>query len=257
MVLCFLMLQLEGSWGRVTAGWNLKTSLQVAAAPAAVYAVQNLLIQLSYRHLDALLFNLINQSKLMFTAIFIYLVLGKKQTKVQCFALSLLVVAACILSSGGEATSRESSFWLGYVPCISASVLSGFASSLSQRALQGAKIQRDSYLFSIELALYSTLTLLVSLPFTDDFAKIVDHGFFFGWKMTTYIPVFTNAIGGIIVGLVIKYAGGVKKAYGIISGILLTAFARYVYYSTPLTLETWVALPIVILSSYLHTVFRP
>lgn len=35
--------------------------------------------------------------------------------------------------------------------------------------------------------------------------------FFAYWNIFTFIPVLSNAFGGIIVGLVTKYAGGVKK----------------------------------------------
>lgn len=37
-----------------------------------------------------------------------------------------------------------------------------------------------------------------------------------------FIPIVTNAIGGIIVGIVIKLAGSVRKGFALIFGMLVT-----------------------------------
>jgi solute carrier family 35 (UDP-sugar transporter), member A1/2/3 len=46
--------------------WNLSESLQVAALPAILYAIQNILIQHGYIYLNSLTFNLLNQTKVTF-----------------------------------------------------------------------------------------------------------------------------------------------------------------------------------------------
>ena len=43
--------------------WSLKHSLQYAFLPATLYAIQNLLIQHGYVHLDSMTFNLLSQTK--------------------------------------------------------------------------------------------------------------------------------------------------------------------------------------------------
>jgi hypothetical protein len=49
-----------------------------------------------------------------------------------------------------------------------------------------------------------------------------------GWTRLTWVPILTQAWGGIIVGLVTKHAGGVKKGFSLIAGIALTAFVQAV-----------------------------
>lgn len=49
-----------------------------------------------------------------------------------------------------------------------------------------------------------------------------------GWTRYTWVPVVTQALGGVIVGLVTKHAGGVKKGFALIAGIALTAFVQAV-----------------------------
>jgi hypothetical protein len=43
--------------------WRLLDSLQVAALPACLYSVQNVLIQIGYHHVDSMTFNILNQTK--------------------------------------------------------------------------------------------------------------------------------------------------------------------------------------------------
>ncbi|MQL90580.1 hypothetical protein Taro_023175 [Colocasia esculenta] len=45
-------------------------------AREAIYALQNSLLQISYKNLDSLTFSMLNQTKLLFTAFFTYLILG-------------------------------------------------------------------------------------------------------------------------------------------------------------------------------------
>lgn len=71
-----LVMVSNGSLWRISRKWSFAEALRDSALPAAVYALQNTLLQLSYRHLDSLTFSLLNQTKLVFTAIFMFLILG-------------------------------------------------------------------------------------------------------------------------------------------------------------------------------------
>ena len=75
---------------------------------------------------------------------------------------------------------------------------------------------------------------------------------FDGWSWWTMVPVVSNALGGILVGAVTKHAGGVHKGFAIIFGILLTTFVEYFLYSKPLGYDIWIALILVIASTYIY-----
>ena len=78
VVLAFCMIQLEfrGKAHVLLQQFRLAESLRLGAIPAAIYAVQNLLCQLGYRYLDFLSFNLLNQTKMLSTAAFVYVLMG-------------------------------------------------------------------------------------------------------------------------------------------------------------------------------------
>lgn len=256
-VLCALiLLAKEGSLKKLFNQWSLISSLTASGLPAAIYALQNSLLQISYRNLDSLTFSILNQTKLFFTAIFTYLILGKKQSVQQVGALTLLIIAAILLSVG-EGSSKGSGgkntdlvLFYGIVPVMVASVLSGLASSLCQWASQVKR--HTSYLMTIEMSVVGSLCLLASLYKSPDGVAIKKHGFFYGWTPWTLIPVISNAVGGILVGLVTAHAGGVRKGFVIVSALLVTALLQFIFDSKPPSLYCLAALPLVMCSIFIY-----
>ncbi|KAK1288374.1 CMP-sialic acid transporter 5 [Acorus calamus] len=252
-VICALiLLAREGSLKRLCKEWTLLGSLTASGLPAAIYALQNSLLQISYKNLDSLTFSMLNQTKLFFTALFTFFILGQKQSVRQTGALVLLIIAAVLLSVGegsskgsGGSTSDQVLFH-GIVPVLVASVLSGLASSLCQWAVQVKK--HTSYLMTVEMSIVGSLCLLASTFKSPDGEAIRKYGFFHGWTPYTMVPVISNAIGGILVGLVTAHAGGVRKGFVIVSALLVTALLQFVFDGKPPSPYCLVALPLVISS---------
>lgn len=252
-VICALFLMAkDGTLKKLFKEWTLIGSLTASGLPAAIYALQNSLLQIAYRNLDSLTFSMLNQTKLIFTALFTYIILRQKQSIQQDGALLLLIIAAILLSIG-EGSSKVSStsnpddiIFYGIVPVLLASVLSGLASALCQWASQVKK--HTSYLMTVEMSIIGSLCLLASAYKSPDGIAIRRHGFFYGWTPLTWIPVILNAIGGILVGLVTTYAGGVRKGFVIVSALLVTALLQFIFDGKPPSPYCLVALPMVITS---------
>nr|CAD1825149.1 unnamed protein product [Ananas comosus var. bracteatus] len=256
-VICALiLLAKEGTLKKQFDRWTIVGSLTASGLPAAIYALQNSLLQISYKNLDSLTFSILNQTKIFFTALFTFIILGQKQSAKQVLALALLIIAAILLSIG-ESTSGGSSggssdhvLFYGIIPVMVASVLSGLASSLCQWASQVKK--HTSYLMTVEMSLFGSMCLLASTYQSPDGEAIRKYGFFHGWTVWTLIPVVSNAVGGILVGLVTAYAGGVRKGFVIVSALLVTALLQFVFDGKPPSLYCLAALPLVIISIFIY-----
>ena len=251
--------------------WSLLDYARIAAAPAALYAVQNLFMQYGYIMLDSMTVNLLNQTKTLSAAFFLYLIMGNKQTAVQIFALILLLLAAVTLTSGvaiidklqsgkgfteiwsdENSNSASATYLTGITFILGASAISGLSTALTQKAL---KAGRHTLLFSGELAVFGIFVLVM----TDWFQKrqlFQVGGPFRGWTLGTLIPVISNACGGIVVGMVTKYAGGVTKGFALIAGILVTAVADYFVYGTPLGPQHVASTFLVSLAIFLHSNYK-
>ncbi|EPS59328.1 hypothetical protein M569_15480, partial [Genlisea aurea] len=134
-----LLLAKSGNFRGTIKGWTFIGSITASGLPAAIYALQNTLLQISYRNLDSLTFSVLNQTKLFFTALFTYIILRQKQSSQQIGALFLLIVAAVLLSVGEGSSKLSTSsheVLYGIIPILVASVLSGLASALCQWASQ-------------------------------------------------------------------------------------------------------------------------
>ncbi|PSS36696.1 CMP-sialic acid transporter 5 like [Actinidia chinensis var. chinensis] len=252
-VICALILiAREGGLKRLFKEWTFVRSLTTSGLPAAIYALQNSLLQISYKNLDSLTFSMLNQTKLFFTALFTYIILGQKQSIHQIGALFLLIMAAVLLSIG-EGSSKGSTssdpdqiLFYGIIPILVASVLSGLASALCQWASQVKK--HASYVMTVEMSIVGSLCLLASTFKSPDGEAIIQHGLFYGWTPLTLIPVIFNALGGILVGLVTSYAGGVRKGFVIVSALLVTALLQFIFDGKPPSLYCLLAFPLVISS---------
>lgn len=228
--------------------WSVREWLYLSCVPASLYVVQNYCSLMAYQNLPAVTYNVLNQTKTLSAALCCYLFLGAVQSKLQIISLFLLGMAAMVLEgilplpfvnktkeavaprtateTADHDDNNNNRFTMGVLPLLLSSFISGLAGAFCQRTLQTRA--RNAYLFTSELSAASTLVLIISLVIgnTPDSKRIRDDGFWNGWTWQTWIPVVTQASGGILVGLVIKHAGTVRKGFGLIFGLALSGMLQ-------------------------------
>ena len=225
--------------GNTKRTWSLASAIRWAGPPAVIYSVQNVAITAAQRNVSGLLYNVLNQSKLLSAAIMGYFILGKLQSRRQIVALFGLFGASVLaVSSSSSETPNSmdgSSTMIGVMGALIASSLSGLSGSLSDLAMQ--RQRRDSYLFSCELSVFVIISMVCGFitdaalrgPQSDIF-RIVSMGGFLkaaginGVFSLSLIPILTAAFGGILVGQVTKRVGSIRKGFAVSTGVVLTAF---------------------------------
>ena len=225
-------------------------------------------------------FNGLNQTKTLSAALWCFLLMGKTQSAVQMVALTVLLFSAMLfqgsISLSGlfrrksendgvgtksvEQTRAHTSFSKGIVPCLAAAFISGLAGALSQKGVQMAGGKgRNPYLYTMELGLYSSISLLISLVATKDGRKSLkeESGIFRYWTPLSIIPVAVRALGGILTAMVHKHAGATRKGFALILGLVLTGVTQSWLEGERLSADELMAMALVILSSYLHLAYPP
>uniref|UniRef100_A0A7S0D1P7 Nucleotide-sugar transporter n=1 Tax=Amorphochlora amoebiformis TaxID=1561963 RepID=A0A7S0D1P7_9EUKA len=234
--------------------WTLKDSLGKAGVPAALYAVQNLCTILAFREIDGLTYNILNQSKLIWNAVLVYIFLGESFKLPQILSLCVIIVTTLLITIDPEKHSQHSkdngNYPMGVIYTLTASMISGIASTSIQYNLQ--KLKRNSYLMSAELGFYSAVFLMIKVMTEGvmglgDGAKIFSSSFFAGFNATTLVPLATTSAGGIIVGQVTRTIGGVGKAYALLVGLLLSA----IVHADKITWRLGISVPLIMIAFWL------
>merc|ERR1719502_2120799 len=88
-------------------GWTLRNSLVVAGIPSLTYLVQNYCIQVAYQNVDGVVFNILNQSKMPFTAFFSFLIMGRRQSRIQCLALLAVTIAGVLIATNAPVNGKN------------------------------------------------------------------------------------------------------------------------------------------------------
>lgn len=241
--------------------WTLVSSIRTAGPPAIIYSIQNIAITSAQRNLSGLLYNVLNQSKLLSAAIMGYFILGKIQSSRQVLALIGLSIASvlAVSSAGGDSGNGAVTSTIGDAGALLASSLSGLSGSLSDLAMQ--RQRRDAFLFSCELSVFVIIAMVCGFisdaalrgPDSDIF-RIVSAGGFIkaagidGPLSLALIPVLSGAFGGIIVGQVAKRLGSIRKGLAVSTGVVLTAFLD----SSVLDTALLIAIPLALISVTIH-----
>eukprot|EP01105_Mastigella_eilhardi_P021326 TRINITY_DN5159_c0_g1_i2.p1 TRINITY_DN5159_c0_g1~~TRINITY_DN5159_c0_g1_i2.p1 ORF type:complete len:302 (+),score=64.52 TRINITY_DN5159_c0_g1_i2:41-946(+) len=233
--------------------FSLRESLKTAGMPAAVYAIHVILTRRAILNLGPTAFQVLNQTKLLWTAMFSYLILGKKQTFHQMIALGILFLSALILAVGEAEAAMTAgvSLFSGVLPAAMAALLSAFAGTLCEVALK--KRGKNVLTYSAELGAFTALSILPVAYMTGG-ARATSMATMLtsGWDLKAVIPVLTNLLGGVLSGVVTKMHGATAKAKAAVAGMVLCAMVETLLSGELPTLRVWVTLPLVASGMILH-----
>ncbi|XP_076447447.1 UDP-N-acetylglucosamine transporter-like [Babylonia areolata] len=237
--------------------WDfLKVSL-----PSLMFVIQNNLIFVAVSNLEAATFQVTYQLKILTTAVFSVVLLGKRLSRLQWVALVLLFTGVSIIqvqstSSQTQASSSPTaqSPVLGLAAVIACCCLSGFANVFFEMLLKGGK--QSVWVRNIQLG--SSGTILGALAvWVHDGGKIRDQGFFYGYDSLVWGVVCMQSVGGLLVAAVIKYADNILKGFSTAGSILLSCLASVYIFDFQVTKEFVAGTTLVILAVYLYSSFPP
>jgi UDP-sugar transporter A1/2/3 len=246
MSLCFLAI--EEGFSFVKAFRIVKEDLQneprealQMAIPAAIYAVQNALLQWSVGNLPAALWQVTYQGKILVTAVFSVVLLRKKFKRSQWLAMAIMGggIAIVQLSNSTEskqadmANAAEQQFVSGLIMLLLACCCSGFASVFTEMVFKQVKAgnsgnppkKKSVWLQNTHLAAFSLVPILGSIIFNGsagDLSWIINKSdvdmstrrtLFTGFTAKTWAMAINNAIGGLLVALVIKHADNILRGF--------------------------------------------
>lgn len=234
---------------------NNKMDCIKTGIPALLYTVQNNLVYLAISNLDAAVFQVTFQIKILTTALFTVLLLNRSLRVLQWFALTILCIGVSIIqiqnvkvSKNGSGEHKSAIFGLFCV--IMACVLSGLAGVYFEKILKNSKV--SIWVRNIQLGLFGTFFALVTV-YLSDYEGIQTKGFFFGYTPLVWINILIQSGGGLLVAIVIKYADNILKGFATSIAIIISCLASVYLFDTVIDTVFGIGTFLVVLSVVLYS----
>lgn len=196
--------------------------LLLIALPSALYVVQNNLQFVAVSNLPAEVFQVLIQSKIITTALFSVVLLQKKLTALQWASVIGLTVGVGVVQlsfPAARASAQAINYAVGFAAVVVSCFTSGFAGVFFEKLMKAKP--NVLWLRNIEMSLLSIFIALFA-SFGKDFARIQTQGFFYGYNPMVMLVVLLQAVGGIVVSLVVKYTNSMTKGFATAGSIILS-----------------------------------
>lgn len=264
--------------------------------PSGLYAIQNNLLYVALSNLEAATFQVTYQMKILTTAIFSVVLLGRTLTQKKWFALVLLMIGvtlvqlqtvnastttviptaaalaatspdedpdsasaaeavAAIIKSDAQATTNVNALiaaqnpLVGLLAVITSCVSSGFAGCYFEKILKTS--DTSMWVRNIQLGLSGALFSFIGMVVYDR-ERLMDGGMLQGYDWLTWVVVMNQALGGLLVAIVVKYADNILKGFATSLSIIISGIISFYLFDFHPNVQFMAGAIIVMVSSYIY-----
>ncbi|KAI8059536.1 nucleotide-sugar transporter-domain-containing protein [Gongronella butleri] len=241
--------------------------------PAGLYAIQNNLLYIALSHLEAATFQVTYQLKILSTALCSMLLLQTRLETRQWLALVFLMIGVALVqwapidaraddaqldasssfekAAAAPAAENVSSSWTGLIAVLLSCVSSGFAGCYFEMILKKRSARTSLWGRNMQLGV-CTLVFAMFAMFANDGARIARHGFFYSYRGTTWLVIANQALGGISVSMVMKYADNILKAFATSVSIIVSSLLEVILFDFRPNVSFLLGTALVLAATYLY-----
>lgn len=232
------------------------------AVPSLLYTVQNNLLYYALSNLDAAVYQVSYQIKILTTALFSVTMLQRSLNPQKWTALLFLALGVALVQlaphmndkgdaeeSSGAVDSGQSPI-LGFIAVVGASVTSGFSGVYFEKILKGSS---DSlWTRNIQMGVTSVVLGFVGV-LTKDWEGVSKWGFFYGYTPVVWTVVLLQAGGGLVVAMVTKHADTILKCFATSISIVCSTLISVLFFNFSLNFVFGFGTFLVITAIFLYT----
>lgn len=141
------------------------------------------------------------------------------------------------------------SFITGVVAVAISCLSSGFAGVYFEKILKGSSA--SVWLRNVQLGFFGSFAAVIGM-LLHDYQEIVEKGFFFGYSSLVWMVIIQQAVGGLIVAVVVRYADNILKGFATSISIIISALSSVYLFGFTLTLVFGLGTLLVVTSIYLY-----
>eukprot|EP00300_Choanocystis_sp_HF-7_P034801 c47825_g1_i1.p1 GENE.c47825_g1_i1~~c47825_g1_i1.p1 ORF type:complete len:362 (+),score=65.25 c47825_g1_i1:31-1086(+) len=228
--------------------WMLLCTSGPMVAQALLYLVQNILAFNALTYLDSGTFSLINQGKVVSTALFSIAIMGLGVPARQWRSLIMLMLAVTLISSEAHALSSHSpshsrNFVKGLIMTLGLVMLNGFSTVLMEKAFKDQSLGLSLWERNLQLAIPSIGVYVAILSWFGNLTHAFDH-----WTKCATIIALMGSVFGLLVALALKYTNSIVKSMAGTVGVVFTTLFEWQAFQGPMNLAIGIGGAMVLLS---------
>ena len=208
--------------------------------PAVLYVVQNNLFYVAISNLPAATYQVVFQTRIITTALFAVLILKQKLSGTKWLSLFLLTLGIAAVQiettvssdAAKDASPEYHNPIAGFIAIVVMCLTSGFSGVYFEKILKQTQV--SVWLRNIQLATFG-LILGIAGVYYNDGLDVVERGFFHGYNRWTMTVIFSQALGGLIIACVVKYADNILKGFATSIAVIISCSFSVVLFDFHLT----------------------
>ena len=204
---------------------NTPTQLSLAL-PCILYVIQNNLLFVAIQNLPATLYVVCSQGKIISSALFSVFLLKTKMTQNRVIALFLLVCGMIFVQLPSRAAKAQAQGHMnlekGLAAVFVACFTSGFAGVYLEGMYKSSSDQSSVMTKNMQLSAFS-FPISLLMAFIHNFDGYYSVGFFHGFDGIVVLVLILQALGGVIIGVVMRHASTLLKCFAVSISICLCA----------------------------------
>ncbi|KAF9433205.1 hypothetical protein BGZ76_009754 [Entomortierella beljakovae] len=259
--------------------------------PSGLYALQNNLLYIALSNLEAATFQVTYQMKILSTAIFSVVMLNRRLSRQKWLSLCLLMIGVTLVQLQNVGTSKspvivdssrneddepdpseytlgdhgtkssdrqdgvsddDSSLTqnpiIGLLAVLTSCVSSGFAGCYFEKILKGS--ESDMWVRNLQLGISGSVFSFFAMFY--DRHRIYEGGIFQGYSSITWFVITNQALGGLLVAIVVKYADNILKGFATSLSIIVSGMISVYFFDFEPSLQFQLGTMIVILATFLY-----
>ena len=148
-----------------------------------------------------------------------------------------------------EQSSQDQNHLIGLSAVILSCLSSGFAGVYFEKMLKGS--DASVWLRNVQLGMFGSLSAVIGMC-VKDWGTISEKGFFFAYSPLVWSVIVQQAVGGLVVAVVVKFADNILKGFATSLSIIISCIAAVFLFGFTITLQFTIGAALVMTAIYLY-----